>query len=142
MPVFENLDSMKAEKRSGGIFSRRITGPGFVERPFRSEHPFHQAGLGAREHVADAALMLHGGAQRVLDAAAVESVDGLKLVERDDDAGLAQIAEAPGQREHLGREARDVAIGADGRELHRHPHRPRRVGLEAQLRLRGADGVP
>ena len=68
--------------------------------------------------------MLHGGAQRVLDAAAVERVDRLKLVERDDDARFAQIAEAAWQRKHLGRQARDVAVAAGARKRHRHPHRP------------------
>ena len=131
---------MNGRKQIGRNFLEAHHRARFVERPFRSEHPFHQAGLGPREHVADAALMLHRGAQRVLDTAAVESVDGLKLVERDDDARLAQIAEAPGQREHLGGEARDVAIGPGGGELHRHPHRSRRVGLDPQLRLCRGDG--
>jgi hypothetical protein len=84
--------------------------------------------------------MLHGSAQRMLDAAAVEAVDGLKLVERDDNAGLAQIAEASGQGKHVGGKSRDIAVGPDGRELHRHAHRPGRVGLESQLRLCRADG--
>ena len=34
--------------------------------------------------------MLHGGAQRVLDRAAVEAADRLKLVERDDDLAPAR----------------------------------------------------
>ena len=61
----------------------------------------------------------------MFDAAAVEPVDRLELVERDDDARLAQIAEAPWQRKYLGRQARDVAVAPDARELHRHAHRAR-----------------
>ena len=49
--------------------------------------------------------MLNGRPQRVFDAAAVESVNRLELVEGDDDAGLPQIAEPPWQGEDLGREA-------------------------------------
>ena len=45
-----------------------------VERAARADHLLHQAGLGAGEHVADAPLLLGRGAQRVLDAAAVEAV--------------------------------------------------------------------
>ena len=40
---------------------------GLVERPATAEHPLHQARLGPREHVADLPLVLHRGAQRVLD---------------------------------------------------------------------------
>ena len=40
---------------------------GLVERPLRAEHPFHQARLRAREDIADLALVLDGGAHRVLD---------------------------------------------------------------------------
>ena len=46
--------------------------PGLVERPPRPEHALHQRRLGSREHVADLALILDRGAERVLDGAAVE----------------------------------------------------------------------
>ena len=67
--------------------------PGLVERPLRAEHPLHQARLGAGEDVADLALMLDRGAQRVLDRAAVEAADRLELVERDDDLAAARRGE-------------------------------------------------
>jgi hypothetical protein len=80
-------------------------GPGFIERPFRPEHPFHQRRLGAGEHVADIALMLYGRAHRGLDRAAVELADGLKLVESDDDLPPPRVREPAGEREHVLRQA-------------------------------------
>ena len=77
----------------------------FVERPLRSQHSFHQAGLRSGEHVTNAALLLHRGAQRVLDRTAVERGDGLELVERDDDVAAPRLGKTAGQREHLFGEA-------------------------------------
>ena len=91
-------------------------GARLVERPLRAEHGLHQRGLRAGEDVADLALMLHRRAQRLFDAAAVEPADRLELVERDDDPAAAHVGEPGGEREHLGRETRDVACGADGGE--------------------------
>jgi hypothetical protein len=99
-------------------------GARFVERPLRAEHGLHQRGLRAGEDVAHLALVLHRGAQRLFDAAAVEAADRLELVERHDDPAAARVGETGGQREHLGREARDVARGADGGEGDRHAEVP------------------
>ena len=55
--------------------------------------------------------MLRGGAQRVLDAAAVEAVDRLELVERDDDGALPFGGQPAGQREDLVGQPVDVAVG-------------------------------
>ena len=66
--------------------------------------------------------MLHGRAHGVLDAAAVEAANGLELVERDHDLPLAQLVQPLRQREDVGGQPGDVAVGADGRELHRHAH--------------------
>ena len=60
-----------------------------VERPPRLEHALHQRRLGTGENVADAALILDGGAKRVFDVAAVERGDRLELVERDGQPLLA-----------------------------------------------------
>ena len=102
---------MNSAKTSGGNLLEPHHRPGLVERPLRADHLLHQARLGAGEHVADLALVLGGRAQRVLDAAAVEAVDRLELVERDDDGALALGREPAGQREHLVGEAIDVAVG-------------------------------
>ena len=91
---------------------------GLVERPLRPEHPLHEARLGSREDVADVALMLHGGTHRVLDRAAIESGDCLEFVERDHELPPARRCEARRQREHLLRQARDVAVGPDVRKRH------------------------
>ena len=77
------------------------------------EHAFHQRRLGAREDVADRALVLDGRAQRVLDVAAVEGGDGLELVERDRQALLAGGGDSAGQREHFGRQPGGVARRPD-----------------------------
>src|SRR5262245_36283792 len=55
--------------------------------------------------------MLCGGTKRMLDAAAVEAVDGLELVERDDHRALALGGELAGQREDFVRETVEVACG-------------------------------
>ncbi len=100
---------------AGELVGRDLLEPhhrsGLVERPLRCEHPFHQARFGSGEHVADLALVLHRGAQRVLDRAAVEAGDRLELVERDDDLLLALGGQPGGQREHLLRQLRDVTVG-------------------------------
>ena len=97
--------------------------PGLVEGPPRPEHPLHQGWLGAREHVADLALLLHGGAQRVLHGAAVEGGDRLELVERDGEALLARLGDPARQGEHLRRDTGGIARG---------PHRGK---AEREIRL-------
>ena len=109
---------MKSANSSAGNLVETNDRSGLVERPLGAEHPLHQARLRAGEDVADVALMLNGGPQRMLDRSAVETRDGLKLVERDDHLPSARVGEAGWQREHFLREARDVAIGADARERH------------------------
>ena len=89
---------------------------GLVERPLHPDHLLHQARLGAGEHVADLPLLLHGGAQRVLDLAVVEGGHRLELVEGDDDLAAEPLGEQPGQREHLFGEPAGVARRADGGE--------------------------
>ena len=99
MPDRANRASMKAANSSAGNLLQPHHRPGLVERPLRSEHPLHQARLRSGEHVADLALVLHGGAQRVLDRPAVEAADRLELVERDDrPCGRASRRAAPAAR--------------------------------------------
>ena len=116
MPVLRNRASRKRREAVGRNAAEAHDRAGLVERPAAAEHPLHQRRLRTGEHVADLALVLHRGAQRVLDAAAVERADRLELVERDRQLPAAALGDAPGQREHLLREARDVALGPDGRE--------------------------
>ena len=99
---FLGRDALEANDRSG-----------LVERPPRAEHPLHQAGLRAGEHVSDRSLMLHGGAQGMLDRPAVEAADRLKLVEGDDHRPASRVGEPRGKGEDLLRETRDVAIRSD-----------------------------
>ena len=77
--------------------------------------------------------MLRGGAQRVLDAAAVEGVDGLELVERDDDRALPFGRQLAGQREDLVGEPVHVALAVDHRERDREPAGPGDPRLVADL---------
>ena len=97
--------------------------PGLVEGPARPEHPLHQGRLGSGEHVADLALILHGGAQRVLDGAAIKGGDRLELVERDGKALLARLGDPARQGEHLGGDTGGIARG---------PHRGK---AEREVRL-------
>ena len=62
--------------------------PCLVEGTPRADHLLHQAGLGARKDVTDLSLLLRCRSQCVLDAAAVERLDRLELVERNDDGAL------------------------------------------------------
>ena len=117
----------------GGNLLQAHDRSGFVERPALAEHAFHQRRLRAREHVAHLALLLHGGAERVLDAPAVEGRDPLKLVERDRHAPAPGLGDAAGQREDLLGEVGHVAIGADRRERDRNLAAPVLVGLDADL---------
>ena len=55
--------------------------------------------------------MLGRRAQRLLDAAAVEGVDGLELVQRNDHRSLALGGDAARQGEQLVGEPGDVAFG-------------------------------
>ena len=106
---------------------------GLVERPALAEHPLHQRRFGAGEDVADLALLLHRGAQRVLDAAAVERRDGLELVERDRHPAAPGLGDPSRQREDLLREMRDVAIGPDRGKETEISAAPGLVGLDADL---------
>src|SRR5206468_11205475 len=92
------LDEIAEDRRRNLLQSHH--GTGLVEGATRADHLFHQARLGAGKDVADLALMLRGRADRVLDAAAIEAVDRLELVERHDDGPLALRGEPAGQREH------------------------------------------
>ena len=125
MPLFAKRASIQSANSSAGIFSSRMTGPGLVERAARPDHLLHQARFRAGEHVADLALMLRGGAQRVLDAAAVEAVHRLELVERDDDRTLAIGGEPSGQLEHLVGQPADVARASAPQETRRRTGRGR-----------------
>ena len=82
-------------------------------------------------------LLLSGGAQRVLDAAAVERVDGLEFVERDDDRAFPVGGKPSGQLEDFVGQAIDVS----GRSNSGKADREMAVGLEAQLRPRAGDDV-
>ena len=55
----------------------------------------------------------------MLHRSAVEAGNRLEFVERHDDLAPAHFGEPCGKREHLLREAGDVAIGSDVRERHR-----------------------
>ena len=88
MPLFPNLRLDEGGEDVGGNLLEAHHRARLVERPLRPDHLLHQARLRAGEHVADLALLLRRGSQRVLDAAAVEAVDRLELVERDDDRSL------------------------------------------------------
>ncbi len=123
MPLLAKRASMNAANMSARNLLEPHHRAGLVERPPRADHLLHQARLGAGEDVADLALVLRRGAQRVLDAAAVEAVDGLELVERDDDRTLARGGEPAGQGEDLGGEAADVALasGRSGKATEKRP---------------------
>ena len=139
---WRNALSMKAAKTSARNLLEPHHRAGLVERAARADHLLHQARLGAGEHVADLPLMLRRGAQRVLDAAAVEAVDRLELVERDDDRALALGGQPAGQREDLVGQPVDVARGrAPAERRPRSGRRPRCVGLVADLRARRGDGA-
>src|SRR5262245_47575817 len=58
--------------------------PCFIEGTPRTDHFFHEAWFGAREHVADLALLLSCGPQRMLYASAIESVNRLEFVKGHD----------------------------------------------------------
>ena len=91
---------------------------GLVERPAPAEHALHERRLRAGKDVADVALHLDGGAQRMLDAAAVEGGNRLELVERDGQLAAAAVGDPAGQREDLLRQPRHVAVAARRRERH------------------------
>ena len=78
--------------------------------------------------------MLRGRAQRVLDAAAVEGIDRLELVERDDDGALALRGEPAGQREDLVGQPIDVAVGRAPAETRREAARARRPSARSAPR--------
>ena len=104
----------------GGNPAEPHDGPGLVEGPLRADHLLHQARLGSREHVADLALLLHRGAQRLLDAAAVVGGDRLELVERDREPPVQPVGQPRRQREDVVGEPRGVLGRAHGGERHRH----------------------
>ena len=135
------LDAALAEPRfdeRGKDVGRDLLEPhdrtGLVEGPLGSDHLLHQARLRAGEDVTDAPLMLRGRPQRVLDAAAVEGVDGLELVERHDDGALPFGCQLARQREDLVREAIHVALAADHRERDRQAAGPGDSRLVSDLR--------
>ena len=82
-PLRANFDSRNVGEQPFVDLAEADDRAGLVERPARRQHPLHQRRLGAGEHVADGALLLHRRAQRMLDVAAVEGGDGLELVEGD-----------------------------------------------------------
>jgi len=57
----------------------------------------------------------------MFDAAAVETVDRLELVERDDDRTLALAGELAGKHEDFVREAIQIACGRHLRKCNREP---------------------
>ena len=140
MPLLPNRASMNA----GEDVRRDLVEPhdraGLVEGPLGSDHLLHQARLRAGEDVADLPLMLRGGAQRVLDAAAVEGVDGLELVERHDDGALPFGRQLAGQREDLVGQPIHVAFAVDHRKRDREPAGPGDPRLVADLGTRRGDG--
>ena len=86
--------------------------------------------------LADLTLLLCGGPQRVLDAAAIEAVNRLKLVERHHDRAFLFSCEATWQREDLVGKAVDVALVLDEWELHREATGPGGVGVVPHLGAR------
>ena len=116
MPLLLNLASMKRGKTVGGNAGQAHHRSGLVERPIASEHPLHQGRLGSGEHVPDAALDLDRRAQGMLDAAAVEGVDGLELVQGDGELASAGLGDPAGEREHLLREASHLPLGPGRRK--------------------------
>ena len=104
------IDLLQAQDRSG-----------LVEGALHLEHPLHQGRLRSREDVADAALILDGGAEGMFDVAAVECGDRLELVEGDGETLLAGGGDSARQREHLGGEAGGVAGRPHRREGDRDP---------------------
>ena len=78
----DGLDAGRAEpgldelrEAIGGNLLQPHDRAGLVEGPALAQHAFHQRRLRSGEDVADLALLLDRGAQRVLDAAAVERAD-------------------------------------------------------------------
>ena len=119
MPVAAESRLEELREPIGGNAAEPHDRAGLVERPAAAEHALHQRRLRSGEHVADLALVLDRGAQRVLDAAAVERADRLELVERDRQLPAAALGDAAGQREHFLGEARHVALGPGRRERER-----------------------
>src|SRR6187402_2155626 len=83
--------------------------------------------------------MLGGRAQRMFDAAAVETVDRLELVERDDDGALALAGELTGKQEDFVGEAIHIACGRHLRKCDREPPEARFFRFVANLRTRRDD---
>src|ERR1041385_1242681 len=140
MPVLKaSVDEVGEERARNLVQSQNRSG--LVERAPRSDHLFHQARFGSREYIPDLALMLRGGAQRMLDAAAVEAVDRLKLVECDDHRALALGGELARKREDVIGEAIDIARRRRMRERHRESAEARFFRLVANLRPAGSDSL-
>ena len=131
---------MNSANIAAGILFEAHHRAGLVERAARADHLVHQAGLGAGEDVADLALLLRGGAQRVLHRAAVEALDGLELVERHHDGALPLGRKPPGQRKNLVGQPVDVALGLHGGKRDGELADPAIARLEAQLRPRRGNG--
>jgi hypothetical protein len=107
---------------------------GLVERPVAPEHPLHQCRLGSCENITDAALDLDGCTERMLDAAAIEGIDRLELVERDRELPSAGLRDAAGKREHFLRKARHFALGSCRRKRDREPGFPGCRGFDPHFR--------
>ena len=131
------LDEVGEDRRPG---SSRAASPGRPCRTAgagRSSSPSGSAR--SRRTRSRPALLLRRGAQRVLDAAAVEAVDRLELVERDDDRPLPLGGQPAGQREDLVGQPVDVALGLDRGKRDGELGRARSPRLVADLRPRRRD---
>src|SRR5262249_41471093 len=73
----------EVDKQRGRYFVEAHHRTGLVEGAPRTNHLFHQARFRAGEDVSNLTLKLRGCAKGMFDAAAVEAVDRLELVERD-----------------------------------------------------------
>src|SRR5262249_28539695 len=112
-----------------------------VERATWADHLVHQARLGPGEDISNLALMLCSGAKRVLDAAAVEAVDRLEFVERNDEGPFAIGRQLARQRKDLVGEAVQVAAGGNLRKRDGEAPQARILRLVANLRTRRRDGL-
>ena len=125
-------------KEIGRDFAEPHHRPGFVEGPPRANHLLHQRRLGAGEDVADLPLLLHGGSERLLHAAAVETADRLELVEGDRQPAIEARGDPRRQDEDLLRQPGRVARRPDAGKRDRQAGT---IGVDAQLRLGAGEHV-